>query len=241
MQEHELKEYQRLRVEGQWIAASEFREAERKRLRAAGRNRQQARDESWDAMLNKYPAQDGQGPARQSAAKTVRGTPNVALDRWSEADAADSEPQLDEHNQDAEFADELQQLALLTNGQPTDADGDIDFAYRHMALPTVTPLMAPSISGWSWYIYARTEPNKFLEICAKREDAKSKMAGTITNQRMEDDKRQQFAVIDRIEKALTLDVEAIVKELMEKFPMDVLKAVRKFDSEWREFIAMEKT
>jgi len=30
MQEHELKEYQRLRAEGRWIAASEFREAERK-------------------------------------------------------------------------------------------------------------------------------------------------------------------------------------------------------------------
>ena len=51
MQEHELKEYQRHRAEGQWIAASEFREAERKRLRTAGRNRQQARDESWEAML----------------------------------------------------------------------------------------------------------------------------------------------------------------------------------------------
>jgi len=182
-------------------------------------------------MLNKYPPQDGQKPARQSA---------VALGRWSEADAADSEPQIDEHNHDAEFADELQQLALLTNGQPTDADGDIDFAYRNMALATVTPLMAPSISGWSWYIYARTEPNKFLEICAKREDAKSKMAGTITNARMEDDRRTQFAVIDRIEKSLTLDVAAIVKELMEKFPLDVLRTCRKFDAEWREFLEREK-
>ena len=112
MQEQELKEYQRLRGEGQWIAASEFREAERKRLRAAGRNRQQARDESWEAMLEKYPPQDGQTPAWQSAA---------AMDRWSEADAADSESQLDEHNPDAELAEELMQLALLTNGQPTDS------------------------------------------------------------------------------------------------------------------------
>ena len=94
----------------------------------------------------------------------------------------------------ASFADELQQLALLTNGQPTDADADIDFAYRHMALPTVTPLMAPTTAAWQWYLYARSEANKFLEICAKREDAKSRMAGTITNQRMEDDKRQQFAL-----------------------------------------------
>ena len=231
MQEHELKEYQRLRAEGQWIAASEFREAERKRLRAAGRNRQQARDESWEAMLEKYPPQDGQTPARQSA---------VALDRWSEADAADSESQLDEHKQDAELAEEMMQLALLTNGQPTDADRDIDFAYRNMALPWVTPLMAPSTSGWSWYLYARSEPTKFLDICAKREDAKAKMAGTITNQRMEDDKRQQFAVIDRIEKQLTLDVAAMIKDLMEKFPGDVLRECRKFDAEWRAFWELEK-
>ena len=226
MQEHELKEYHRLRAEGQWIAASEFREAERKRLRTAGRNRQQARDESWEAMLEKYPPQDRQKPARRSA---------VALDRWSEADAADSESQLDEHNQDAEFAEELMQLALLTNGQPTDADRDIDFAYRNMALPSVTPLMAPSTSGWSWYLYARSEPNKFLDICAKREDAKAKMAGTITNHRMEDDKRQQFAVIDRIEKALTLNVHAVVTELMQKFPRDVLDVCYSFETEWNAY------
>lgn len=228
MQEHELKEYHRLRAEGQWIAASEFREAERKRLRAAGRNRQQARDESWEAMLEKYPPQDGQKPARQSA---------VALDRWSEADAADSESQLDEHNQDAEFAEDLNQLARLTNGQPTDADRDIDFAYRNMALTSVTPLMAPSTAAWQWYLYARREPHKFLEIFAKRADAKAKQAGTITNQRMEDDKRQQFAVIDRIEKELTLDVEAMITELMEKFPRNVLDVCYKFQPEWNAFLA----
>lgn len=231
MQEHELKEYHRLRAEGQWIAASEFREAERKRLRAAGRNRQQARDESWEAMLEKFPPLDGRTPARQSA---------VALDRWSEADAADSESQLDEHNQDAEFAEDLNQLARLTNGQPTDADRDIDFAYRNMALTSVKPLMAPSTSGWSWYLYARSEPNKFLDICAKREDAKAKMAGTITNQRMEDDKRQQFAVIDRIEKALTLNVHAVVTELMQKFPRDVLDVCYSFETEWNAYLVMKK-
>ena len=231
MQEHELKEYQRLRAEGQWIAASEFREAERKGLRAAGRNRQQARDESWEAMLEKYPPQNGQTPARRSA---------VALDRWSEADAADSDPQLDEHNQDAELAEELMQLARLTNGQPTDADRDIDFAYRNMALSSVTPLMAPSTAAWQWYLYARREPHKFLEIFAKRTDAKAKQAGTITNQMMEDDKRQQFAVIDKFEKELTLEVEAIITELMEKFPGDVLRVCRTFDAEWKEFLAAEK-
>jgi len=134
---------------------------------------------------------------------------------------------------------QLRLLEKRTRGNPTDADGDIDFAYRNMALPSVTPLMAPSMSGWSWYIYSRTEPNKFLEICAKREDAKAKMAGTITNQRMEDDKRNQFAVLDRLEKALTLDVAAMVNELMEKFPEDCLRACRRHDAAWKAFLAAE--
>ena len=226
MQDHELKEYQRLRTEGLWNAASEFREAERKRLRAAGRNRQQAREESWEAMLDKYPPQDGQTPARQSA---------LALDRWSEADDTDSESQLDEHNRDAEFAEELNQLALLTNGQPSDLDRDINFAYRNMANPNVTPLMAPSTPAWSWYDYSRTWPDKFLEICAKREDAKAKQAGTITSQRMVDDKRKQFAIIDRIEKQLTLDVRGTVNYLMLKFPYDVLLECRRHTEAWNAF------
>ena len=226
MQEHELKEYQRLRAEGQWIAASKFREAERKRLLAAGRNRQQARGESWEAMLEKYPPLDVQTPARQSA---------LALERWSEADAADSELQSDEHNWDAEFAEELKQLALLTNCQPTDADRDIDFAYRNMALSSVTPLMAPSGAAWQWYLYARREPHKFLEICAKREDAKAKQAGTITNQRMEDDKRKQFAILDRIEKQLTLNVKETVDDRMAKFPEDALLECRRHTEAWKAF------
>ena len=130
---------------------------------------------------------------------------------------------------------QLRILEKRTRGNPTDADGDIDFAYRNMALPNVTPKMAPSISGWSWYIYARTEPNKFLEICAKREDAKAKLAGTITNQRMEDDKRQQFAVIDRLEKSLKINVDSVVRELMEKFPDDVLEVCYSFEAKWAEF------
>ncbi len=230
MQEHELKEYQRLRAEGQWAAASEFREAELKRLRAAGLSRQEAREEAWEAMLDKYPPMDGQTPARQSA---------VAMDRWSEADSADSESEVGEDNQDAEFAEELKQLALLTSAQPTDLDRDIDFAYRNMALPSVTPLMAPSLGAWQWYLYARREPIKFLEISAKREDAKAKQAGTITNQRMEDDKRKQFAIIDRIEKQLTLDVKDMVNDLMSKFPRDVLRECRKFDEAWKSFLAEE--
>ena len=71
MQENELKEYQRLRAEGRWPQASEFREAERQRLRSAGRSKQQACDESWAAMLVKFPPlEDGQ-PANEPPPPSV--------------------------------------------------------------------------------------------------------------------------------------------------------------------------
>lgn len=58
MQEHELTEYHRLRAEGCWTAANELRKSERKRLRAGGRVRQQARDVSSSCsvrMMNQIP------------------------------------------------------------------------------------------------------------------------------------------------------------------------------------------
>lgn len=130
------------------------------------------------------------------------------------------------------------QLAILakrTAEQPTDADRDIDFAYRNSGNPAITPLMAPSLGAWQWYEYAKLLPDKFLEICAKREDAKAKAAGTITNQRMEDDKRQQFAVIDRIIKQLQADVKAIAKDLMTKCPEDLLHECRKHAGPWKSY------
>ena len=149
--------------------------------------------------------------------------------------AAELAGQLTAEQKEAEHKQQLAVLAAKTSGAPTDADRDIDFAYKNSANPTITPLMAPSLGAWQWYQYARDLPEKFLEICAKREDAKAKMAGTITNQRMEDDKRQQFAVIDRIIKQLEADVKAIAKDLMEKCPEDLLNACRKHKSAWDKY------
>jgi hypothetical protein len=164
----------------------------------------------------------------------------------AEAKAVNADKAIDPDKAEAGkgYADESvkHQLSLLekrTKDRPTDADGDIDFAYRNMANPNVEPLSAPSTAAWSWYEYARTWPAKFLEICAKREDAKAKQAGTITNQRMEDDKRQQFAILDRIEQQLTLDVRGMVKDLMDKFPREVLRECRKYGDAWKSFHAEE--
>ncbi len=211
---------------GDGLPPVSFAKEGRMRLRAAGLNRREAREESWEAMLEKSPPQDEQAPVRQSA---------VDLDRWSEADATDTESKLEDHTLDAEIAEELKQLARLTNSHPTCFDRNIDFAYRNMALPSVTPLMAPGLAAWQWYLYSRREPIKFLEISAKREEAKAKQAGKITSQRMEDDKRKQFAILDRIASGVTVIVSETVGELMQKFPEDVLLECRKHTEAWKAF------
>lgn len=125
---------------------------------------------------------------------------------------------------------ELRQLAERCRGQMTDADRDIDFAYRHMGLPGLSPLEAPSLGAWQWYLKAIDEPSDFLEICAKREDAKMKMAGTITEKRMADDKREKFAVIDRLKGSLQLSISSVLKESWERWP-DLTRAALR-ESGW---------
>jgi len=134
---------------------------------------------------------------------------------------------------------ELVILSKQMAGLPTDADRDIDFAYRQSGNPELMPLECPSLGAWEWYQYARNSREKFLDVCAKREDAKTKQAGTVTSQRMEDDKRKQFAIIDRIEKQLTIDVKSAIDDLMVKFPREVLRHCRKHKAAWEAFIAEE--
>ena len=97
------------------------------------------------------------------------------------------------------------------------------------------PLMAPSLGAWQWYEYARLNREKFLEVCAKREDAKAKQAGSMTSQRMEDDKRKQFAILDRVERQLTVIVSEVIDDLMVKFPEDVLNSCRKHSAAWKAY------
>lgn len=149
--------------------------------------------------------------------------------------AANEEAASTEDPKETAIRIQLELLERRTKNRPTDADGDIDFAYRNMAIADVEPLLAPSLAAYSWYCFARSEPNEFLKITQKREDAKAKQAGTITNQRMEDDKRKQFAILDRIEKQLTLDVNETVDDLMSKFPDDVLLRCRKHKAAWNAF------
>ncbi len=132
---------------------------------------------------------------------------------------------------------QLAELIARTADQPTDSDRDIDFAYRNMSNVSLLPSQCPSTGAWQWYLYSLTSRDKFLEITQKREDAKAKQAGTITSQRMEDDKRKQFAMLDRIERQLTQNLKDDIDDLMSRFPGDVLAQCRTHKEAWDAYFA----
>jgi hypothetical protein len=157
----------------------------------------------------------------------------------SPPEEGETEEQKKERERQELLAAELLLLEKRTRDDPTDADRDVNFAYRNMGVPTITPLMAPSVAAWQWYLYARRDPQKFLETVVKREDAKTKQAGSITAQKIEDDKRHQFRLVENLLKQVSIDVETIIDDLMAKYPRDVLRRVKRFKEEWDSFIKEE--
>jgi hypothetical protein len=82
MQGHQRQDYERLRAEGRWAEANAFRETERKRLLAEGRTRQQACDESWQEMLEKFPPLNAAQDATDG--EPFRGPDVIDGKLWSE-------------------------------------------------------------------------------------------------------------------------------------------------------------
>lgn len=81
MLDSQKAEYARLRKEGRWPEASAYRNEERKRLRAAGRSKQESKEESWALMLKAYPADEAGHPAgeRRSVEANSNDFPDVVM------------------------------------------------------------------------------------------------------------------------------------------------------------------
>ncbi len=204
MQAHELKDYQRLRAEGRWTQASEFREAERQRFRKAGRSKPQARDESWSAMLVKFPPQTQTGPAHRAAVQ-----PEV------DPEVAQAiEEQLDE---------------LASRGASRDIQRDLDWAYANMALKNLMPLDsgAPSVSAFDMYRFARDPKThgKFLEKYLAFTQAKEKADGN-SSQEWEDDKRKQFSVLKKLASIVVANIESSLRDAVRLSPDEVCRVLR---------------
>jgi hypothetical protein len=142
-----LKEYQRLRAEGRWPQANEFREAERKRLRAVGRNRRKARGESWSAMLAKYP------PVVQANSAP----PAVESERLKET----AEGVFIKHS-----ADEWMELSKLAQ-DPSAWDDSLEGALRWASGfrdIEVMPFRAPSVLAWLLWKLCRADAYRFVVL-----------------------------------------------------------------------------
>lgn len=147
MQGDQLAEYQRLRSEGRWSEANEFREVERRRLRVAGRTKQEAKDESWTAMVAKFP------PLGQVA------SPSTDLD--SERIEEVEGDYILEHNED-----EIRELAELAQDPGAWKDSWTDAwrwanAFKKYDVP---PSRAPSILAWLLRKLCREDFRRFAAL-----------------------------------------------------------------------------
>ena len=96
-----------------------------------------------------------------------------------------------------------------------------------MGLATLTPTDAPSVPAWKWYEYAQQAPSKFLADFVKRKDAKAKTGDALTDKLVEDDKRMQYGLIDRLMETMTKDYSAEIAELSDRCPDVVVEVLTK--------------
>jgi len=134
MTEKELKEYQRLRAEGRWPAASEYRETERRRFRGAGHSKEVARRKSWDAMLSKF---------RARGAAVSQTIPDQD-DDGEEIEIVNEGVIIRHTDDERRELIELAQRATAWECHLTDA---LKWARDHLD-SAVTPARAPSVLAW---------------------------------------------------------------------------------------------
>lgn len=195
---------------------------------------------AFKESLRRYPPPTATAKQMQIAEELRQADLNIAAGKIElHLDAEDEElsamppesddlPLDDEAGDDgeAEFAEELEQLAELTKSLPVDSDRDIEFAYRNMGLSNLAPGMFPSVPSWRWYCYARQHTAKFLEKYADRADKRRKESSAGA-EKFADDKRQQLTTIDKLTVAIRVDVEKTVLELKSQFPFEFDAAIRK--------------
>ena len=81
LKESKIEITKRLQRDGRWDAASQFRCDERRRLRALGRPRDEANEQAWESMGEKYPSDEDRAAAMVQAANSPPvdcGSPEVA-------------------------------------------------------------------------------------------------------------------------------------------------------------------
>jgi hypothetical protein len=169
MTESKVSATDRLRRDGRWNEASEFRDRARKELRASGMNRSLAAEEAWVRMIAEYPASEAEAGEESSA----------------------------EPDWPVGFTEDDEQEALESiSGKLADFDRDFVWAYSQLGKSDLTPRDAPSAPAWFLLKYANSARSEFLKRAAtffERRESKAE-----AEQAMFDDHRKQMSFIDAI-------------------------------------------
>lgn len=147
MNESRIDLTDRLRTEGRWAEASQFKDQELRKLRVGGMSKSEASETAWEAMAEKYPPL----PDVETAAASVRiqGLGDIPAS-WGEIPANAS--------LQAELAwVQSNRLAVVFE----QANGDAVVRLELSRLP------APSWAALSWLETSILFPNKFADISVK--------------------------------------------------------------------------
>lgn len=167
MTESKVVAMDRLRQDGRWNEASEFRDRVRTELRASGMNRSQAAEEAWVRMIAEYP------PVESEAGEGLLVEPE-----WPSG-----------------LTDEDEQEALKSvSGNRADFDRDFMWSYQQLGKSDVGPQDAPSAPAWFLLKYANSARSEFLKRAATFFERRESKAAA--EQSLVDDHRKQMSFID---------------------------------------------
>ena len=135
MRESKIEITERLRREGRWAEASLWRDSRRRELRADGATRQEANDQSWNEIGEKFPA------LNEEAETLLLPVYPLAI---NEALAVGPS------------------LTDCDNGPPNFVQ-DGHWVYANLENQRATAIAAPSAGAWSMLKWARKSPDKFFQ------------------------------------------------------------------------------
>ena len=138
MKESQIVATDRLRREDRWDEATLYRDQARRQLRSEGKAKAEARETSWNMMLEKFPPMESMEEE----------SPGPSAGQPSESDL-----------EDVDF-DAL--LEKFGQNSP-DFARDVFWVYHNLSNHGVAPEDAPGLGAWNMLNWARGAKNRFFE------------------------------------------------------------------------------
>jgi hypothetical protein len=209
MTESKIELTERLRHEGRWSEASQFKDEALRKLRSDGMTKADAADEAWRRMAAQYPPLAHIGEPVPEGPKTATADPSPT--QW---------PRDTEHDIDIDAL-----LDRLGDRRPSDLIRDTLWAYENLANRRIKANDAPSCGAWALLEWARQYRNRFFEQVLPK---------AMLNRPSEDEEnvRREKTKIADIEGILEQLNEGMDEELRADVPGVLQQRVRDMLSNW---------